>query len=89
MVESSRRLSRPGSETTKGTQAISKKIDRGSTQFGSEKSQTAAENTIRDILENSQSAQAGPKTVIIRDGSGRGVKLNNGEFDTFFKPGGK
>ncbi len=90
LVESSRRPARPGSDNvTRGRQALQKKIDRGSSDFGTEKTQEAAEKIIREIGNDIQSATADAGSVVIRDGAGRGIRISDDGFDTFFVPGGK
>jgi len=86
LVISSRRPSRAGSDTSRAQQALQKKIDRGSTAFGTDKSQEAAERIIRDITENPSRTVTRPNGVDIFDAQGRGVRIKNGEFDTILAP---
>ena len=87
LIASSQRPARKGSRISRGVQSLQKKIDRGSSLFGSEKSGTAAERLIKEILDDAQTAVTRPNGVDIRDSLGRGVRITDGKFDTFLEPG--
>lgn len=69
----------------RGTQSLQKKIDRGSTRFGLEKSQAAAERQIREITVDIQVGSSGGngRDVFITDSHGRTIRIRDGEFDSF------
>ncbi len=83
LIRSSRRPAREGSRISRGVQALQKKIDRGSTHFGVDKTPEATEQLIREIMEDVQITIKRPNGVDYRDSSGRGVRMTDGCFDTF------
>ena len=89
VIESSRRPSGEGSETTRGVAALQKKLDRKNEPYsGLEKNQETAEDVIRGILETEKpTVQVGSDVVNVHDPvTGRGVRIRNGQFEGFLNP---
>jgi hypothetical protein len=86
LVQSSQRASGRTPKTPRSVQALQKKIGRGSTRFGTDQSQAAAERLVQDIVGNAKSVSVMGNRVEFRDALGRGVRMIDGEFDTFLDP---
>jgi hypothetical protein len=86
LVSSAGRPSRSGSDISRGVQALQKRIDNGSSLFGNSKTQQAAERTIREIVKDAVSVSAKGNRVEFYDNIGRGVRMTDGEFDTYLNP---
>jgi len=92
VLASSQRAARAGAQAaaTKGLQALQKKVDRGDAAYaGLPKTQAQAEAIIQQVFSSTkQVVQQGVNragqayTDVFDGGSGRGVRVVNGEFDT-------
>lgn len=90
LLESASRPSRVDSGDSRALQSLKKKIDRGDPAFrGIDKSDDAARTIIRQIMRSENQVTRTRTTdgnqisdIFDRD-TGRGVRIKNGEFDTF------
>lgn len=79
-------LSERSGETTRGLQALQKKIDRGDAEFkGLKKTTNQALQLIESVMKKPASVRVGTKWIDIFDAKGRGVRIDalSGKFDTF------
>ena len=94
LIESSQRLAKAGSQVARGTrglQALQKKIDRGDAAYkGLPRTQAQAEAIIEEVLNSPKQilqqgvSRAGQAYTDVLDAvTGRGVRIVNGQFDTF------
>ena len=91
LIASAQRVAKGGAQATRGLQALQKKIDRGDAAYsGLSKTQAQAETIIKEVFGSSRQIvqhgvnRAGQAFTDVFDAtSGRGVRIVNGEFDTF------
>ena len=89
VLKSSRRPSRPGSNTPRGRQSLQKKVDRGDSAYqGLDKTQSKAEDIIENTLSSNRAyRESGPgdQVDVFNPETGRGVRVIEGsnEFVTF------
>ena len=91
LIASAQRVAKGGAQATRGLQALQKKIDRGDAAYsGLSKTQAQAETIIKEVFGSSRQIvqhgvnRAGQAFTDVFDAiSGRGVRVVNGEFDTF------